>query len=700
MNAFAPGSLKGQWRPDVRYSEGDLVEYGRYIEVFDSNKTISSLTANMKGTEWIAPEVQETGSYPYWWVALPEPVMRPDIYTNQKRVSTNLNRPPINIQFVVSDGGTFQAEVGRGYYTDKSGKKVFVDACIFPRKEAEKLKASHPLSTVTVTNNYWTYNKHTYPEKGDRQENESGTWYWEKSFWKNLTEELTSYPNKYVRLQSVNPHMIDAFVLSKGIPDWYYYDLLGHYNSRLNIRTVVDLLRGIRGTVTGMQTYLNLINLQAEVVRLKPEEVYWKGNDLHTEDNRKDYRWFEGARDEYYASVYPPGNYWNLKTNFTKGIAWSEDNHKINKFQVGDYIFKEVYSSNSHTGRLDDDTFDKKYKGCQLWKAVDPIDGDKWGDLVKDSRVELIYEYEIVTTVKEYYKNHKYPTDSEGFWDDNTNPDNSFYRVDLGELLGDKELDRRGITSERDQQRYTCYVKRLMEFLIPAWIRFEAYLYLLDERNQRGLLHNATVSTVVRPPVKAVEPYTLTILPYVGFDPYDMWYQKWYQLNHTSAWDVEVTNIWGNTVGILWSDKWYSENDLKLFDGSIIANCWREDYPVLRRPGDRSVIKIRLLSGQKIKLRPYMPDERRWMDLEPIWWKDAEPVTWDEIRKKPIPESRFWRWSLLNFYHFLPHFRVTGRTEQVLWQDLEPLEWNALEDTEWRELEERVIPSSYLTCEV
>jgi len=58
----------------------------------------------------------------------------------------------------------------------------------------------------------------------------------------------------------------------------------------------------------------------------------------------------------------------------------------------------------------------------------------------------------------------------------------------------------------------------------------------------------------------------------------------------------------------------------------------------------------------------------------------------------------FWRWSLLNSYHYLPHFKAAGHSIMRRWIDLEPTTWQSWESTAWGDISGMAVKAEYSVC--
>jgi hypothetical protein len=494
---------------------------------------------------------------------------------------------------------------------------------------------------------------------------DSSSQYWERSLWRNITSEITQNFDEYCRLHSINQQTVDNFILSKGIPDWYYFDLLGNYNTRVDIRNVVDLLRTVRGTIYGLKTYLNLINLGITVSRKKPEEYYdlpISGDPpLDEEEEESNYDKFKAFRKEFletYAFPTPP----NDKIEIL-GRAWIdpppgvklEDMNVNRDFKLGDYVYKNEKTQISSVTSAKHYNKDTDYT-CSLYRLIDEYIAPN-GDITlpsidAGSIWERIYTYNDITYADDFYR------ELESLQSDNKNPDNSLYQLDISNLIDDNDLMfGNGITREKDQKIYSCYIGSLLRFLIPAWIRFESTLRLLDIRGVQ-VNHSSWYNTIFDRIENGFEPYTLTIKPYVGFDPIE--WKETGRLNHTEAWEVVVS---GDNVVELGA--WHIGLDSNLFNKTVNAYWWKEPN------GD---IKVRSLATTKVDLTA-----RR---------KEFEDSTTRNTN------TAFWRWQLLNWNHYVPHFKVIGYGDtEILWRDLDTdgrypnRNWGDLETITWDSLD-------------
>lgn len=542
-NSKTIGRLRGEWRPDVRYSSGDLVAWNL------QNETYLSCFMDLSVTPSVTRKSKETTTFNGWWEALPEPVQNADRYPNSFRQSTNIGKQPFfNLQYGLVDN-----------------QGVVIPSSIQPAIRGYFAPDGEPAEEM------WGPPQHMLDQNVVHILNYGA--YWQISYWQNVTEEVTTFPNKFVREQSVNPHLLDSYILSKGIPPWYYYDLLGHYNTRLEIRNVVDLLRSIRGTIYGMKTFLNLINLEAEPHRMKPEERYdfsnyfWEQirqsmgdldpvefNSIYNEEK------FEQFRSKFYSILYPDTPLPEPKQRFVQGKAWSHFDPAANVFKTGDYCFKNWF---------EDDATETGYLGCSLYKCLqgngtEPILNaptrrglfDELGVIITDPVWEWVYDFKIITKEEGFYRN--VDNRSGALITTNYNPDNSLYSANITNLINTDNVRGGAIVRQQDQQKYTCYLKRLIEFLVPAWIRFEGNLYLLDEKKV-GMEHVSWANCIYDNLLEGKEPYTLTIRPFVGFNPWDPEFRFGGELNHVSGWGVTVEAIGDNGYAYPIDNPYYEE---------------------------------------------------------------------------------------------------------------------------------------------
>jgi len=661
----APGRLKGRWRPDVRYSEGDLADAEGEVRILGADGKTDGLPP---GAE-IAGYADETGKLrkpPRWWVAAPDEIEAARAESPDKfRQSMNLNRrPALRVTYREAGGAepvpSEIREIGGAYYLAPSNSGGGVKAELTHRDS-------------------------------------DGRCFWKPSVWENVTEEVTQYPNKYVRLQSVQPQLLDAFVLSKGVPAWYYYDLLGHPDSRRQLKGVVDLLRSVRGTVYGLKAYLNLINLEADVERLKPEEAYEfnAAIKLKLEEALKDfdsrlkrnYQEFERLRDSFAEPEFGLGVK-NAAGGFThiRGKAWSDEDREANKdFKAGDYCFLNWTGNGGG----------KDYRGCLLFRKkrdwenrenpIRPPEPDSDGKARDSDDWEWIYTYKVITREAGYYKELSKEL---RLWTANYNPDNSMYRLHLANFLGPDANADGSVTNPEAQQRITCHLRGLIEFLIPAWIRMESEVYLLD-RADGGVLNHAS-SFGVFPPQDSVgaEPHTLTVLPCIG--PMGAW------ISRTDAVGVRED---GSEFGLTERDALVSdaEMDGRVLSGEIKGYYWRENYMDGKYPD--ATLKVRVPAFQKVKLTARLTGGgKRWRDLEPHAWREYEIRTWGSLESGVAAADGFQRWSLLNSYHYLPHFRVADCGSDGRWMDMEPTAWGRWANTRWADISGNNGTSRYACC--
>jgi hypothetical protein len=447
--------------------------------------------------------------------------------------------------------------------------------------------------------------------------------YWKVSEWKNITQEITRGEDEFVRLQSTDQRLVDSYLLSKGIPDWYYYELLGNYNTRTEMRNVVDLLRTVRGTIEGLETYLNLIGLTADVIRLKPEEIY--------EVSYKD-EIFELTSEQFFYSWEYPDN-----SDTRSWLKRLEDS------------LKEQYPDNEE---------DRWYRNGILYGVwLDPLDLQTEGLFFQQFDIKDNFQSSLIQRIKigdEWQDKIWYTYKSITF--DQTS-DNSKYLIDIKTLINEEYTELGdGVVREKDQQRYSCHVSRLMNFLLPAWIRAESRLRILDIR--RGWRdHAAWECTIADPLYEGLQPYTLTILPFTGWDPSDSNYLSNNYLGQTDAWGVEIELPNGDKVNI----------------DSFPGNYWSQDYEIDGRvisiKREEEVLKVVMFPGEKIKLRAY--------------------------EKIETNNYQFFRWQYLNWNYPVAHFKVSGATERMKWKDLEDFTWTELENKTWSEVAEKTVEALY-----
>lgn len=531
---------------------------------------------------------------------------------------------------------------------------------------------------------------------------------WKPSSWANITGTLTQPDYRYQRIHTINAEMIDEYLLGKGIPAWYYFDMLGFFGTRTKLLNAIDLLTTMRGTILGVKSFLNLINLNSEITRLAPEEEYLIPKTEGGLENGEDDLSGERAWRNYMMGKY--GN--AAKTDFNTDIKLARFWNDYTAYRNGDHVYCNEYDGD-------------KYTGCGLYKALANVEISKNPPGLENDDWEWVCGYRI----KEF--------DRSGSATSST--DNSRYGLLIGQLAGrDTEtLDGRiAVSDPQWQQIYTCYYKRLIDFLVPAWIRIESGMLLLDRR-EVIFGNNASVFSDISYVSKGFEPYTLTVYPYVGFDPNDVNYVDNCELNHTEAWRVEVAGIdengdefeipefvrWAdgtftavNKLDAITPEVWEERTlDYRMLNPDDLlhlkAYLWREN--AISTPdrldidrekvhgGDWAVTKIKLLSGQKVKLRSYSIYEDNavtdWADLElPVKFgaivktddgsfyralaaTEEEPsddsVSWKRISYGASPLKPFWRWQLLNNYHNVPRFNATGRVlrESNTWQDTFPI---------------------------
>jgi len=471
-----------------------------------------------------------------------------------------------------------------------------------------------------------------HPETSDDRQQ-----YWELSPWANITEEFTQPDYRYQRVHSINPEMVDEYILGKGVPAWYYFDMLGFFNTRTQLRNVVDLLTTMRGTIIGAMSFLNLINLHAEINRLAPEELYLFPDDdeddedkLHT-DLSRELAWRGYMKKQELGYWDDSANDWNLNIKLAR--VW----HSYIECNQGDLVYYNVCDA------------DGKYIGCHLYKARKTValnDGEEAEEPSGTAEPTDVWEWVCGYAVKPMTA-LQIPSST----------DNSRYELMISQLAGrDSKISSDGrllITDAMWQQIYTCHYARLIEFLVPAWIRVESGIWLLDQGGMAGAKHASTFNFIMTPDFEGIAPYTLTVLPHIG----DM------------GNIVSVTRVFDVPSDIELDELDQSaENDRRVLNGDIPGYFWREPYMHDEYP-DAKTLKVRLLAFKKVKLKSRIE------------------------RGSP----QFWRWSLLNSYHYLPHFRVSGIDNHVRWMDLEPYTWEQLQTLTWENLDGRLY-ATYSAC--
>ena len=383
--------------------------------------------------------------------------------------------------------------------------------------------------------------------------------FWEKSVWANVSESLT-LPEKidknsthalsasrFQRGFSLNSEMLDAFILGKGVPEWYYYDLMGPFKARSVIQRALETLIALRGTILGLKSWLNLIGFDALITRLSPEEYYELLGEKTSEGQKSlfyddqqllggetEEAWFSKIKKilEIPVSEIPlwtlpksevnPGiilwkkgaivsfndKFWAAKTDIRKShdfwqkkpsesILWEQvlyprPLYAFNKFKDNNAILPYAKAWDSDLDiKLGDYIYVNKYHnedycGCDLYQAIDNIKFEESKDYPPSpddfEHWKWIASYKI--------KNIKED------WTRETTPDNSIYQIEITHLFN------RSILADRNRQdRLIYYIKKLMEFLVPAWIRVESRVsvVLQNAKRYRGVIALGATYGVIWP---------------------------------------------------------------------------------------------------------------------------------------------------------------------------------------------------------
>lgn len=483
--------------------------------------------------------------------------------------------------------------------------------------------------------------------------------YWEPSPWVNVTEDYTQPGYRYQRVHSIHPEIIDEYILGKGVPDWYYFDMLGFFGIRTKLLNVVDLLTTMRGTIIGAQSFLNLVNLNAETRRLAPEERYRFPGDA-SEPSASDYDAFEEyskdiSRETAWRNYLKGQNYWDVDIDDWKPIiksarVWND----YTNYETDNLVYDNIYDG-------------YKYAGCGLYRALRDINHDEPGTAKPSVRQDVWYEvcrYDILPMTPLRMLSET---------------DNSRYELLIGQLAGQdaqKVGGRIMVTDPFWQQIYTCHLARLVEFLIPAWIRIEGGLYLLDELSIKGARHASSFNALLKPAFEGIEPHTLTVLPYIDDFGQVASVTEVFAVTEDGEEDTQglvvAEKAFMGTLKGFYNHNWVPEGTLNelMLDGEIQGYYWREPYMPEQYDG-AMMLKVRVPAFQKIRLKSSLAEEG---------------------------SHYFWRWSLLNSYHHLPHFKVIGRRYRPRWMDLEPYTWRQLETKRWKDFDRRVVDSKYLAC--
>jgi hypothetical protein len=192
------------------------------------------------------------------------------------------------------------------------------------------------------------------------------------------------------------------------------------------------------------------------------------------------------------------------------------------------------------------------YVGCGLYELIkQPDDGEappEPSGHADNDFWKWIYDFKLIENTAEH------PADV----------DNSAYKLSFTNFADEDENGY--IVKDEDQQRASCYLNDMIEFAVPAWIRLESDIKLMDTVRSGRLVHASYFNIFLPHSFAGMEPYTLTVLPQVGFGR-----------NDNSV--VTVTDEFGNALQNLQQS---AENDDQVIlgesRGGLNGYYWTENY--------------------------------------------------------------------------------------------------------------------------